>query len=147
MDTLSGATSKTLAAVAVWMSSPASNAPTLSAEEAAGIADRCEIQLAYAIGVAKPLSVNVETFGTGRIPPDQIADLIDEHFDLRPGAIIRDLQLRRYGFQLLGATFVLGSSAGRVQSNQNDQNEWCWIQSRVHPLSPRQRLAAHSFKH
>jgi S-adenosylmethionine synthetase len=62
---------------------------------AAGLADRCEIQVAYAIGVSHPLSINVETFGTGRIPDDQIADLIDEHFDLRPGAIIRDLDLRR----------------------------------------------------
>ena len=62
---------------------------------AAGLADRCEIQVAYAIGVAHPLSVNVETFGTGRIPADQIASLIQEHFDLRPGAIIRDLKLRR----------------------------------------------------
>jgi len=62
---------------------------------AAGIADRCEIQLAYAIGVARPLSVNVETFGAGRISDDKITALIDEHFDLRPGAIIRDLDLRR----------------------------------------------------
>ncbi len=61
---------------------------------AAGLADRCEIQVAYAIGVSHPLSVNVETFGTGRIPDDQIAELINEHFDLRPGAIIRDLNLR-----------------------------------------------------
>jgi S-adenosylmethionine synthetase len=62
---------------------------------AAGLADRCEIQVAYAIGVAHPLSVNVETFGTGRIPDAEIVQLIDEHFDLRPGAIIRDLGLRR----------------------------------------------------
>jgi len=62
---------------------------------AAGLADRCEIQVAYAIGVAHPLSVNVETFGTGRIPSGQIADLINTCFDLRPGAIIRDLNLRR----------------------------------------------------
>jgi S-adenosylmethionine synthetase len=62
---------------------------------AAGLADRCEIQVAYAIGVSHPLSINVETFGTGRIPDDRIGDLIDEHFDLRPGAIIRDLDLRR----------------------------------------------------
>jgi S-adenosylmethionine synthetase len=62
---------------------------------AAGLADRCEIQVAYAIGVAHPLSVNIETFGTGRIPDEEILDLIDEHFDLRPGAIIRDLGLRR----------------------------------------------------
>jgi S-adenosylmethionine synthetase len=62
---------------------------------AAGLADRCEIQVAYAIGVAHPLSVNVETFGTGKIADDRIAALINEHFDLRPGAIIRDLDLRR----------------------------------------------------
>ena len=62
---------------------------------AAGLADRCEIQLAYAIGVARPLSVNVETFGTGIISDERIAELISEHFDLRPGAIIRDLGLRR----------------------------------------------------
>ena len=62
---------------------------------AAGLADRCEIQLAYAIGVAQPLSVNVETFGTGKVSDEQIEKLIDENFDLRPGAIIRDLKLRR----------------------------------------------------
>ena len=62
---------------------------------AAGLADRCEIQVAYAIGVAHPLSVNVETFGTGKIAEDKIAKLSLEHFDLRPGAIIRDLNLRR----------------------------------------------------
>ena len=62
---------------------------------AAGLADRVEIQVAYAIGVAHPLSVNVETFGTGKISDEQIASLIEEHFDLRPGAIIRDLDLRR----------------------------------------------------
>jgi len=62
---------------------------------AAGLADRCEIQVAYAIGVAHPLSVNVETFGTGKISDDRIADLVTQIFDLRPGAIIRDLDLRR----------------------------------------------------
>ena len=62
---------------------------------AAGLADRCEIQVAYAIGVAHPLSINVETFGTGKISDERIAKLISEHFDLRPGAIIRDLDLRK----------------------------------------------------
>ena len=62
---------------------------------AAGLADRVEIQVAYAIGVAHPVSVNVETFDTGKIPDDKIAELITEYFDLRPGAIIRDLDLRR----------------------------------------------------
>jgi S-adenosylmethionine synthetase len=62
---------------------------------AAGIASRCELQLAYAIGVARPLSINVETFGTSHIADEKIAQLIEAHFDLRPGAIIRDLNLRR----------------------------------------------------
>ena len=62
---------------------------------AAGLADRVEVQVAYAIGVAHPLSVNVETFGTARIADEKIAALINEHFDLRPGAIIRDLGLRK----------------------------------------------------
>ncbi|HLB49517.1 MAG TPA: methionine adenosyltransferase [Anaerolineales bacterium] len=62
---------------------------------AAGLAERCEIQVAYAIGVARPLSINVEAFGTGKIPDEAIVQLIHDHFDLRPGAIIRDLNLRR----------------------------------------------------
>ena len=62
---------------------------------AAGIASRIELQVSYAIGVARPLSLAAETFGTGRIPDDQIIKLINEHFDLRPAAIIRDLDLRR----------------------------------------------------
>ncbi len=62
---------------------------------AAGLAERCEVQVAYAIGVAEPLSVNVETFGTSELSSAQLEALIDEHFDLRPGAIIRDLDLRR----------------------------------------------------
>jgi S-adenosylmethionine synthetase len=62
---------------------------------AAGLADRVEVQVAYAIGVAHPLSVNVETFGTAKIADEKIAALINEHFDLRPGAIIRDLKLRQ----------------------------------------------------
>jgi S-adenosylmethionine synthetase len=62
---------------------------------AAGIADRFELQVSYAIGVARPLSLAVETFGTGKIPDDKIVELINAHFDLRPAAIIRDLDLRR----------------------------------------------------
>ena len=62
---------------------------------AAGLADRFELQLAYAIGVADPLSIMVETFGTGAVADERIVDLIRRHFDLRPGAIIRDLRLRR----------------------------------------------------
>jgi len=62
---------------------------------AAGLAKKCEVQLAYAIGVARPLSIMVDTFGTGEIADDKIAKLIDETFDLRPGLIIKELDLRR----------------------------------------------------
>ena len=62
---------------------------------AAGLADKCEIQLAYAIGVAKPVSILVDTFGTGKIADEKIAELVEKNFDLRPAAIIRDLELRR----------------------------------------------------
>ena len=62
---------------------------------AAGLADKCEIQLAYAIGVAKPVSILVDTFGTGKIEDEKIAELVEKNFDLRPAAIIRDLGLRR----------------------------------------------------
>ncbi|MGL4573136.1 MAG: methionine adenosyltransferase [Clostridium sp.] len=62
---------------------------------AAGIADKLEIQLAYAIGVAKPVSIQVDTFGTGKKSEEEIVNIIQKVFDLRPGAIIRDLDLRR----------------------------------------------------
>ena len=62
---------------------------------AAGIADRLELQVSYAIGVARPLSLSVETFGTAKVSDDRIVELIEEHFDMRPAAIIRDLDLRR----------------------------------------------------
>ncbi len=70
---------------------------------AAGLASRCEIQVSYAIGVAHPLSVHVETFGTGNISDEKISELVNEFFDLRPGAIIRDLNLRRPIYQKLAA--------------------------------------------
>jgi S-adenosylmethionine synthetase len=62
---------------------------------AAGLASRCEVQLAYAIGVAKPVSVAVDTFGTGKIEESKIVDLIDDHFDLTPSGIIAALDLTR----------------------------------------------------
>jgi S-adenosylmethionine synthetase len=62
---------------------------------AAGLAQRCEVQLAYAIGVAQPLSISVETFGTSQYSDDFLVEVIEKNFDLRPGAIIRDLDLRR----------------------------------------------------
>ncbi len=62
---------------------------------AAGLAERCEVQVAYAIGVAEPVSLHIETFGTNKIPVEKIEALVRKHFDLRPGAIIRDLDLLR----------------------------------------------------
>jgi S-adenosylmethionine synthetase len=62
---------------------------------AAGLADRCELQVAYAIGVAHPVSISVDCFGTERLPLARIEELVREHFDLRPGAILRDLDLMR----------------------------------------------------
>ncbi|MCL5429864.1 MAG: methionine adenosyltransferase [Candidatus Marsarchaeota archaeon] len=62
---------------------------------AAGLADRCEVQIAYAIGVAKPVSFYINTLGTGRLSDEKIAEIINRHFDMRPGAIIRELKLRR----------------------------------------------------
>ncbi|MCH9010889.1 MAG: methionine adenosyltransferase [Chloroflexi bacterium] len=61
----------------------------------AGLADMCELQVSYAIGLAAPISISVETFGSGKVPDQKINELIAKHFDLRPGAIIRDLDLRR----------------------------------------------------
>ncbi len=66
---------------------------------AAGLADECEIQLSYAIGVAKPISIMVDTFGSGRLPDDEIAALVEKHFDLRPTAIINQFDLRRPIYQ------------------------------------------------
>jgi S-adenosylmethionine synthetase len=62
---------------------------------AAGLAERIEIQLAYVIGVARPISIYIETFGTGKVPDEVILDLIQKHFDLRPGAVINNLNLLR----------------------------------------------------
>jgi S-adenosylmethionine synthetase len=70
---------------------------------AAGVADRLELQVSYAIGVARPLSLAVETFGTGKISEEKIVELIHEYFDLRPAAIIRDLNLRRPIYQATAA--------------------------------------------
>jgi S-adenosylmethionine synthetase len=70
---------------------------------AAGLADRCELQVAYAIGVAQPVSLMVETYGTGRVSDDRILALIGEHFDLRPGAFREYLDLHRPIFQKTAA--------------------------------------------
>ncbi len=66
---------------------------------AAGLAERCEVQVSYAIGRAHPTSIAVETFGTGAVPEDELLGLVRRHFDLRPAAIIHNLQLRRPIYQ------------------------------------------------
>ena len=70
---------------------------------AAGLADRCEIQVSYAIGVAEPTSISVNTFGTSKISEEKIADLIREHFDLRPRQLINMLDLKRPIYQATAA--------------------------------------------
>jgi S-adenosylmethionine synthetase len=70
---------------------------------AAGLADRCEVQVAYAIGVAHPVSLMLETFGTGKLPGSELIRIVSETFDLRPGAIVRNLDLRRPIFQKTAA--------------------------------------------
>jgi len=70
---------------------------------ASGAAGRCEVQVAYAIGVAQPVSVLVETFGSENVDPDKISDAVQQVFDLRPAAIIRDLDLRRPIYQKTAA--------------------------------------------
>ena len=74
---------------------------------AAGLSTECEIQLAYAIGVADPVSIRVDTFGTGKIADEAIADLVDAHFSFKPGHIIRDLGLAApiYGITAAGGHF------------------------------------------
>ena len=75
---------------------------------AAGIAKRCQIQVAYAIGVARPVSMMVETFGTGKIDDGRITELVRKHFDFRPAAIIRDLDLRKPQYRRLAAYGHMG---------------------------------------
>ena len=70
---------------------------------AAGLASRCQVQLAYAIGVAQPVSVRVDTFGTGKLSDEELSDMVTAVFDLRPAAIIRDLDLRRPIYRQLAA--------------------------------------------
>lgn len=75
---------------------------------AAGLADKCEIQLAYAIGVAHPVSILVDSFGTGKVSDEKLAELVEEHFDMRPAAIIRDLDLRRPIYRQVAAYGHMG---------------------------------------
>ncbi len=77
---------------------------------AAGLACRCQVQLAYAIGVAQPVSVRVDTFGTGKVSDEDLSEAVQQVFDLRPAAIIRDLDLRRPIYRKLAAYGHFGRS-------------------------------------
>ena len=88
---------------------------------AAGIATECEVQLAYAIGVAKPVSVCVDTFGTGKLDEEQIANLILDHFDMRPAAIIRKLELNKPQYRALAAYGQMGRTALGVKWEDTDK--------------------------
>ena len=90
---------------------------------AAGLADKCEVQLAYAIGVAEPVSIMVDTFGTGTVPDDKLSAAVKKVFDLRPGAIIRDLDLRRPQYRPLAAYGHMGREDLGVAWEKTDRTE------------------------
>ena len=90
---------------------------------AAGLARRCQVQLAYAIGVARPVSVRVDTFGTGTVPDEQLSDAVEQVFDLRPAAIIRDLGLRRPIYRQLAAYGHFGRADLDLSWEKTDRAE------------------------
>ncbi|WP_432617499.1 methionine adenosyltransferase [Butyricicoccus sp.] len=88
---------------------------------AAGLADKCQVQLAYAIGVAQPVSIRVETFGTGTVADSKLEDAVEQVFDLRPTAIIRDLDLRRPIYRQLAAYGHMGRTDLGVTWEKTDR--------------------------
>ena len=88
---------------------------------AAGLASKCQVELAYAIGVARPVSVLVETFGTGKVPDDKLEEAVSKVFDLRPTAIIRDLDLRKSIYRPLSAYGHMGREDLGVKWEQTDR--------------------------
>ena len=90
---------------------------------AAGLADKCEIQIAYAIGVAHPTSINVNTFGTGKLPDERLVEIIKENFDLRPSGIIRMLDLRRPIYKQVAAYGHFGRDDLDVPWEKTDRVE------------------------
>ena len=90
---------------------------------AAGLARRCQVQLAYAIGVASPVSVNVTTFGTGAVSDGELAQAVQKVFDLRPAAIIRDLDLRKPIYRRLAAYGHMGREDLGVRWEATDRAE------------------------
>ena len=104
-------------------------APTLAAQsfslqtEAAGLAERCEIQVSYAIGVAEPTSISVNSFGTGKLADEAIAALIGEHFDLRAGGLVAMLDLKRPIYQATAAYGHFGRTESAFSWEQTDKAE------------------------
>ncbi|MHB9096116.1 MAG: methionine adenosyltransferase [Eubacteriales bacterium] len=90
---------------------------------AAGLADRCEVQLAYAIGVARPVSILVETFGTGRVSEEILVSLVHKHFDLRPAGIIKELDLRRPIYRLTASYGHFGRTDLALSWERTDKAE------------------------
>ena len=90
---------------------------------AAGLADKCEIELAYAIGVAQPVSILIETFGTGKVSEEKLVELVQKHFDLRPAAIIRDLDLRRPIYRQIAAYGHFGRTDVDLTWERTDKAE------------------------
>ncbi|MBE5034875.1 methionine adenosyltransferase [Gallibacter intestinalis] len=90
---------------------------------AAGLADRCEVQLAYAIGVSHPVSIMADSFGTGKVSDERLAEIIDKHFDLRPAAIIRDLDLLRPIYRQVAAYGHMGRTDIYVPWEKTDKAE------------------------
>ncbi|MFH1720943.1 MAG: methionine adenosyltransferase [Patescibacteria group bacterium] len=87
---------------------------------AAGLCDRCEIQVAYAIGVKDPVSININTFGTGKLSDDKLIKIVEKHFDFSPGGIIKKLKLREPGFQKTAAYGHFGRSGSRFTWEKTD---------------------------
>ena len=90
---------------------------------AAGLAKKCEIQLAYAIGVARPVSIFVDTFGTGILADDAISEIVKEEFDLRPAAIIDELDLKKPIYKKLAAYGQMGREDLQVAWEKTDRVE------------------------
>lgn len=90
---------------------------------AAGLADRCEVQLAYAIGVSHPVSIMADSFGTGKVSDERLAEIIDKHFDLRPAAIIRDLDLLRPIYRQVAAYGHMGRTDIDLPWEKTDKAE------------------------
>ncbi len=90
---------------------------------AAGLADKCEIQLSYAIGVAKPVSIMADSFGTGKVSDEKLAEAVSKVFDLRPAAIIRDLELKKPQYRQLAAYGHMGREDLGVKWEKTDRTE------------------------